>query len=425
MSLRRFPFKSVLALLIVGGLSAASYKPAVQKWKDYTKPNYRFGESVRGPITLVVNATGTIKPVQEVQVGAFVSGPILKLYADFNDRVKKDDLLAKIDPRIYDANLARDEAALATRMADVKRVEALLQQAKNDELRSQRLRELNKDFISDTEMDQFKFNRMSLEAQLIVANASVEQAKAARDTSHANVIYTEIVSPVNGIVIDRKIDEGQTLASQFQTPQLFIVAPDMDKKMLIFANVDEADIGLVREAQLHGQPVKFTVDAYPDDLFVGSIDEVRMSSTSTQNVVTYPVVVAAPNPDLKLLPGMTASLSFQIQEKTGVLKIPNAALRFYPEPRLVRPQDRAIVEGTEVPETEGEDSSDVQMSAVEKAETNRQRNRRHVWVVEGDFLRAIEVVTGLSDSKFTEIVSGEISEGQKFVTGIRPKTPGA
>ena len=147
------------------------------------------------------------------------------------------------------------------------------------------------------------------------------------------------------MVINRKIDPGQTLASQFQTPELFIVAPDMRKKMHIHALVDEADIGLIRQAQQEQKKVIFTVDAYLDDLFEGVVEEVRLSSTTTQNVVTYPVIVAAPNPDLKLLPGMTANISFQVEERQEVIKIPNAALRFYPKPEQVREEDRQLLEG--------------------------------------------------------------------------------
>src|SRR5262249_35270251 len=153
----------------------------------------------------------------------------------------------------------------------------------------------------------------------------------------------EIRAPVDGVVIDRKIDPGQTLAAQFQTPELFIIAPDMKKEMYVMASVDEADIGLIRRAQESNQPVHFTVDAYPDDLFEGKIGQVRMNSTTTQNVVTYPVVVTAPNPDMKLMPGLTANISFQISEKKDTIRIPNAALRFYPKPEQVRPEDRLLL----------------------------------------------------------------------------------
>src|SRR5205814_10062164 len=158
-----------------------------------------------------------------------------------------------------------------TRKADVDRVKALLQQAVNDERRAEALRAHNKEFVSDTEIDQFRFNRQSLAAQLTVAEASVKQAEASLDNSRVPLDYTEIRTPVDGTVIDRKIDPGQTLAAQFQTPELFVVAPDMKKEMHVIASVDEADIGLIRRAQEAGQPVRFTVDAYPDDLFEGTI----------------------------------------------------------------------------------------------------------------------------------------------------------
>ncbi len=207
------------------------------------------------------------------------------------------------------------------------------------------LRAKNENFLSDAERDQLQFNRMSLEAQLDVAKATVEQAEASLKNAQANLDYTRITSPVDGIVIDRKISPGQTLASSFQTPQLFVVAPRMREKMHVHALIDEADIGLIRAAQKQRLSVEFTVDAYLDDLFQGTIEEIRFSSTSTQNVVTYPVIVAAANLDLKLLPGMTASLSFRVDERKHVIKIPNAALRFFPESKYVREADRKLLEG--------------------------------------------------------------------------------
>jgi len=419
----RFPIKTVIAVLVLGTGAYFGFTPAKEAYEKYTRPKFREVEVSRGPIVAVVDATGTVQPVLSVTVGAFVSGPIEKLYVDFNDEVKKDQLLAKIDPRLYEANVARDRATLATQKAGVERARAQLQQAINDEKRSQALRRENKNFISDAEMDQFKFNRMSLEAQLVVAQASVEQAEANLKNSEANLAYTEIRSPVDGVIINRKIDQGQTLASQFQTPELFIVAPDMRTRMHILASVDEADIGLIREAQRRKLPVHFTVDAYPDDLFTGEIHQIRMSSTTTQNVVTYPVIVAAPNPDLKLLPGMTASISFQIDEAHEGLRIPNAALRFYPQRELVRPEDRPLLEGADGEgirnPKEASDSVGTQPSAQAKAEARRNRNKRHVWVQDGKYLRAIEVRTGPSDHKYTALEAGDLQEGQKLVTGIK------
>jgi len=410
---------AIVGVILVGTVAAA-YGPATRYIKERNRPRFREQAVARRTITSVVNSTGEVKPVLSVSVGSFVSGPIEKLHVDFNDRVKKDQLLAEIDPRIYVAALEGARAALITRKADVERVKALLQQAVNDERRSIALRKENPDFISKTEIDRFHFNRLSLDAQLKVANAEVQQAEAAVNNNEANLGYTKIRSPVDGIVINRKIDPGQTLAAQFQTPELFIVAPEMDKKMHIYASVDEADIGLIRRAKEEGQPVQFTVDAYPDDLFTGEIEQVRFSSTVTQNVVTYPVVVAAPNVDVKLLPGMTADLSFQIDEKKDVLCVPNAALRYYPLREHVRKEDHKLLDGADDDESEEED--DEEMSAREKAEAGAKRNRRHVWVKDGDLLRAVEVVVGISDTRYTEVKSGELRQGQKLVTGLKALT---
>ena len=412
--------KLVLVIMILAGIGAAAYKPAVQYWEDRNRPEWRQAEVKRGRITSVVNATGEVKPVLSVLVGSFVSGPVVELHADFNDEVKRDQLIAKIDPRIYDAAVARDRATLNTRKAEVKRAEAQLQQAVNDEKRSLALHEENRDFISRAELDQFKFSRMSLEAQLDVAKMAVKQADANLANSLTNLEYTDITSPVDGIVVERMIDTGQTLAAQFQTPELFEIAPQMREKMHIYASVDEADIGLIRKAADEGQPVRFTVDAYPDDLFVGTIEQVRFSSTTTQNVVTYPVIVAAPNPDLKLLPGMTANISFQVAERKDVLKVPNAALRFYPDRKHVRKEDRKLLDGSDRSEDE-DGTPESMLSADERAVVRQKRNHRHVWVVEDRFLRATEVVIGLNDNKFTELVSGEVETSQELVTGTKDR----
>jgi HlyD family secretion protein len=389
-------------------------------WKARHKPQFRQAEVVEGEIISVVNATGRVEPVSSVHIGSVVSGPIDRLYVDFNSVVKKGDPLAQIDERIYKAAKAADEALLKTRKAEVSRVKALLEQARNDETRAKALYKENPDYISDAELDQVTYTRRSLEAQLEVAEAAVDQAQGNLDNSVANLGYTLIESPVDGIVIERKIDPGQTLAAQFQTPELFVVAEEMDKRMFVYASIDEADIGLIRKAETRDERVEFTVDAYPDDLFEGKIFQVRINPTETQNVVTYPVVVEAPNPDMKLLPGMTANLSFHIENREDIVKIPNAALRFYPKKEQVRPQDHKLLDGTEVEEDEEDaGTNEEQISAVDRIEANRQRDKRHVWVVEGDYLHAIEVETGISDNKYTELITGPIDVGQKLVTGVR------
>jgi HlyD family secretion protein len=421
----KFLLKSIIVLFVLGASGYLAWPHVLAYWAARNKPVFRLAPVVRGDVTLVVNSTGTVQPVLRVQVGSVVSGPIKKLYVDHNAKVQKDELLAEIDPRIYKANVARDEAARATAKAEVERAKALLQQAKNDEARATNLRKKKADYVSDTEMDKLKYSRLSLEAQLALAEAQVLQAEGNLKNSEANLSYTRITSPVDGVVIDRKIDEGQSLAAQFQTPELFVVAPEMDKRMHVFASVDEADIGVIRDAQKQKNPVLFTVDAYPDDLFEGKIHQIRMNPLTLQNVVTYTIVVEAPNPQLKLLPGMTAKLSFQIAKHEGVVKIPNAALRFYPKPEQVRPEDRELLEGSQdaLSTEEGTENLESQRSAMERAAARKDRNRRHVWIVEGDFLKAVPVVIGLSDSKHTEMTSGPLAERQELVTGIKPKTP--
>ena len=416
--------KTLLRILLVVGilgvLCVPAYFGAAAYWKMVTRTKWRTAEVEQGRIIAVVNSTGTVKPKEKIIIGAFVSGPLLpKQLPDFNDEVKTGQILAEIDPMIYDANVNRDMANYDSRMADVSRVKAQLQQAINDERRALDLRAEDKTFIAQAEMDKFKFARMSLDAQLIVAEASAKQAKESYKYSETQRAYTLIKAPKDGIIIARLIEPGQTLASQFQAPVLFEIGVGMREEMQVHAAVDEADIGRIQEAQKRQLPVSFTVDAH-DELFHGVIDQIRLNSTTTQNVVTYPVVVKAANPDLKLLPGMTAAISFQVDERKDVVKIPNSALRFYPLPKQVRKEDVPILEGTQLKDDEQEaQQSETTLSAEERAENRRKRNRRHVWVEEGNFLKAVEVVVGLTDSQFTEMVSGSLKAGDKLVIGVQ------
>ncbi|MFL5329055.1 MAG: efflux RND transporter periplasmic adaptor subunit [Gemmataceae bacterium] len=402
--------------LILGGITvvlAGIGVPLSTWWQHRSAPKFTTAQISKGRIETVVNSTGTVKPVRSVSVGAFVSGPIAEINVDFNSVVKKDDLLARIDPRLWQAAVDRDRAQLSTQKAELSRVEALLQQAKNNEERARKLAAVNKEYLSGTEMDQYVYTRITLEAQVELAKASILQAEATLKNSEANLSYTEIRSPVDGMVIERKVDPGQTVAASFQTPEMFIVAPDMEKHMYVFASVDEADIGLIRTAQERGKEVKFTVDAYPGDLFPGKIFQIRKAATTTQNVVTYPVVIEAANPDLKLMPGMTANISFQIEGKEGVLRVPMAALRFVPPVHLVRPEDKHFIE-TPVSEQE----SAPQRSATEKSDLALKRRKRVLWLVEGEQLKAAKVTLGLSENQFAEIVGGDLSDGQAVVTGV-------
>jgi HlyD family secretion protein len=257
-------FVTIVVIILILGVAAVAWQPVSHYVALRSVPKWKTATVTEGNVAAVVNATGTIKPVLQISVGAFVSGPIAKIHVEFNEEVKKDQLMAEIDPRIYVAGVARDEAALANRRADVERAKAQLQQAIRDENRANTLREDDTAFIAQAEIDRVHYARLSLQAMVKVAETAVDQAQAQLDNSKLSLEYTKIISPCDGIVINRKIDPGQTLASQFQTPELFVVAPDMRKKMYVHAAVDEADIGLIKVAQEKQLPVTFTVDAYTD-----------------------------------------------------------------------------------------------------------------------------------------------------------------
>ncbi len=416
-------FKIFIVLAVIGAIGAAGYRPALDYWAQRYKVQWDTASIETGDITRYVNSTGTIQPVLSVSIGSFVSGPIVELNVDFNDEVKKNDVLARVDPRLFQANVDRDEATLATRQADLERIEAQLQQSLNNYMRGKKLRGSNKDFMSDREMDALTFEVKSLQAQRKLAKASIQQADASLETSRTNLKYCLVTAPVDGVVIDRKINPGQTLAAQFQTPELFIIAPDLREKVHVFASVDEADIGLIQKAKTQNRPVTFTVDAHPDEVFQGEIEQIRVSSTATSNVVTYPVVIAASNPDLKLLPGMTASISFEVDSTQSTLKLPNAALRFFPtDVKQVRESDRYLIDGSawkNKTKSAAEDDEDANQTASEKAEAEKKKNQRHVWVVDGELLKAVAITTGLTENRFTEMSQGELKLGDALVIGIK------
>jgi HlyD family secretion protein len=389
---------------VLAGAGAAGYH-RLHASRSAGNAAYRTAAVRRADITSVVNSNGTVQPVLSVQVGAFVSGPIQKVLVDFNAKVRANQLLAQIDPRTYKATVAHEEASLAHSRADLIRVQALLEQSVRNERRALSLQKKNA--IAEADVDQAVADRKSLAAQVLLAEAAIQQCDAALAIAKTNLEFTDIRSPVDGIVIDRKVDPGQTVAAQFQTPVMFVVAPDLQKKVYVYAAVDEADIGLIRAAQGRGEPATFTVDAYPKDTFAGKIAQVRLNPTTVQNVVTYTVIVESGNSQLKLLPGMTASLAFQIEKHAGVLTVPNAALRFRPKPEQVRESDRAILEEQSV-----DGGADAKTAAA-----GRGSNRRIVWLADGDLLSAVEIVTGLSDKTATEIVSGNLTEGQELAVG--------
>lgn len=437
----RWIWKIGLLGALVGGI-AMGYRPAREYWSGRNKVSFETKSVSTGDMVRLVNSTGEVKPVLSVSVGSFVSGPITDIYVDFNDEVKKGDVLARVDPRTFDAAVQGAKASLATSRAQLENIEAQLRQAVNNYQRGMAVRKKNRDYLSDREMDQLTFQVKSLQAQRRVARASIEQAVASLQNAQTNLDFCEIVAPVDGIVIDRKIDPGQTLAAQFQTPELFIVAPDLRDKVHVFASVDEADIGLIQKAYREKRPVKFTVDAHPDDEFEGQIEQIRVSSVKTSNVVTYPVVIAVANPDLKLLPGMTAYIDFEVDSVDDAILIPNAALRFFPtNVEWVCEEDQKLVDGSnwknseegdkegdkeedKVKEEDKDQEGEVGEKMVEDEEKqdgsdDSKGRKTHVWRVDGEKLRAIEVVVGLGDSEHTQCVEGDLKSDLELVTAVK------
>jgi HlyD family secretion protein len=412
--MKRFFFWIIVIGVVIGG-SAAGYSK-FHGPKQAASETYRTAKVRRGEIKSVVNSSGTVQPVQSVQVGAFVPGPITTVNVNFNDEVKADQILALVDKLIPKAQFDQAQAALSCAKANLLQAEAKAKQAERDWKRAQTL--LPEKAISDTDYDMAEANRDAAKATVASCKATIEQNTGALEMARSNLKYTEIKSPVDGVITDRKVDSGQTVATQFQTPVLFVVAPELYKRVYVQASVDEADIGMIREAQLRGEPVTFTVDAYPKDTFSGKIPPkigIRLTPTTVQNVVTYTVVVEAPNLERKLLPGMTANLSFQIEKRTNVLKVPNAALRFFPKPNEVRKCDLPILEGNSPDKKE---DLDAEATDEDPASKEKKRKERYVWVIDGDVLAVVKITTGLSDKSSTEVVAGDLKDGQEVVTGM-------
>lgn len=353
--------------------------------KDKNIIKYKTEKVMKGDIVASVTATGTVNPVTTVLVGTQVSGTIKNIYVDFNSPVKKGQVVAQIDPATFEAQVEQSRANLSTAQANLQRAEATLVDSKRTMERNRML--YSKNLIAKSDLDTAETNYETAKAQVDAARAQVEQAKASLKVAETNLMYTRIVSPVDGIVISRNVDVGQTVAASFQTPTLFTIAQDLTK-MQIDCNVSEADIGRVRK----GQIVEFTVDAYPDTIFRGKVFQVRNAPITIQNVVTYDVVVKVDNPDLRLKPGMTANVSIIIEAKKDVLKIPNAALRFRP-PEL---EIKKTIKG------------------------------KGVWIIENGTPARKEIVIGVSDGSFTEVISG-LREGDEVVvetlTKEKKKTP--
>jgi HlyD family secretion protein len=345
-------------------------------------PTYRTDPVTRGDIEQAVTATGTVNAVTTVLVGTQVSGTIKTLYVDFNSRVKKGQLIAQIDPSTFESQVLQAQANLLSAQANLEKAEAALVDAKRTYERNKEL--FAKNLVPRSDLDTAETNFRTNKAQVEVSKAQVEQAKASLDYSRQNLAYTKIISPVDGVVISRNVDVGQTVAASFQTPTLFTIAQDLTK-MQIDTNVAESDIGVVKL----GQEVDFTVDAYPDTMFKGKVWQIRQAPITVQNVVTYDVVIQVNNRDLKLMPGMTANVSIIIQMRKDVVRITNASLRF-------RMSERPSG------------------SAAGAAGTGGKKGPG-IWILENGKPKRIAITPGISDGNYTEVVSGDLKEGQNLI----------
>lgn len=365
---------------------------------DELPVRYRTAVIERGSLSRLVTATGTVNPVSTVQVGSQVSGTIKEIFVDFNSPVERDQRVAQIDPRSFAFKVKQAEANLATAQAQVMKDQADLDFKRQVLKRTRELFE--RDLIAKQDVEAAERDYDQMRAQLQLDQARIKQETAALEEARVNLGYTDIISPVDGIVVSRNVDVGQTVASSFQTPVLFLIARDLTK-MQVNANVSESDIGVVAEQQ----QVSFTVDAYPERKFMGMVTQVRNSPQTVQNVVTYDVVVSVDNADFALKPGMTANISIISAHRENVLKVPLAALRFRP-PTKKEPGHIA------------ESSSDQAQARLSEPGQNGQRR---VWVqAENQQLRPIPVRVGVSDEQFTELLEGNLAEGARVVTALVP-----
>ena len=336
-----------------------------------------------------ITATGSVEPVDTVAVGTQVSGIIDKIYVDFNSTVKKGQVLAVLDTKNLTSTLNSAKANLQSAQANLQSANAALGYQRANYNRYKAL--YQKGLISANDFESARLSSRQAEEQVAMIKESVVAAQESVRTAQTNLGYATIVSPIDGTIINKYVAEGQTVAASFSTPELFGVARDL-KKMQVLADVDEADIGDVRP----GESATFTVDAYPDDQFQGTVQQVRLGGSTSNNVVTYKVVISTSNADLKLKPGMTANVTIYTQQKSGVLSVPTKALRFTPAKETV--------------------------GKMKIKDISNAKNK--VWTIEGNNIVAHQVNIGMSDGTHTQIVSG-VKQGQKVITGVDVKTDDA
>lgn len=355
---------AILAIVVISGFMV----------KANSGPKFQTAPVTKRTITQIVEASGTINPVNTVSVGSTVSGLISAIYVDFNSVVKKGQLLAEIDPRTFQATVDQNRAAMNNAEAALAEVQATLEMSTKTYNRYKNL--YSRNFIPKSELDQAESDYKAGLAKVNAAKFKIQQARAQYEQSVVNLNYTKVIAPVDGMIISREIDLGQPVAATLQAPELFTIAQDLEE-MQIEVNVSEADIGEVKE----GQDVMYTLDGYPNSTFYGKVTQVRISPTTVSNVVTYSVIVKVDNAELKLKPGMTANVSIITSEVKDALCVPNRALKFSPPDNTQRYEQQGL------------------------------------WIVEKGKARRVNIKTGASDDNYTQVISDEITEGTRVATG--------
>ncbi|HZH04958.1 MAG TPA: efflux RND transporter periplasmic adaptor subunit [Myxococcaceae bacterium] len=350
------------------------------------KIRYETAQVDRGPIVAKVTATGILSALVTVQVGSQVSGRIAEIHADFNSQVEKGQVIARIDPQLFQAALEQTRANTLAAAASVARAKVEAANAQRQLVRSQTLRQQN--LIAQADLDTATATAESAAAQVQAAEAQLAQARAARSQSEVNLRYTEIVAPVSGTVISRSVDVGQTVAASLQTPTLFTIAEDL-RRMQVDTSVAEADVGKLQP----GMKATFTVDAYPGERFEGTIRQIRNAPQTVQNVVTYDAVIDVSNPELKLKPGMTCNVTVAYANRADALRVPNAALRFRPTPQMLGAAPGAPVKPLPPPVI----------------------GERTAYRLEGGKPVPAKLETGVSDGTVTELLGGGLKAGDAVI----------
>lgn len=377
--------------------------------KNDISPQYKTAQVQQGNLIVTVTATGELEPVNQVEVGTEVSGTIETVAVNYNDRVKAGQVLARLDTETLQAQVLKSQAALESAQANLLEARASVVEARNELRRLNHVHELSGGKVPsrhDLDAAEAAFNR--IQAEEVSAKAKIAEAKATLRVDQTNLAKAVIRSPINGIVLERKVEPGQTVAASLQTPVLFTLAEDL-AQMELHVDVDEADVGQVK----HGQDATFTVDAYPDRIFSARITEVRYAPQTEEGVVTYETLLSADNSDLSLRPGMTATADILVKKVENAILVPNVALRFTPpeQEQQDTKRTRGLV-GTLLPRPP------MRSTSKKHQDTPTHSRYKHVWALRDGVPVAIPVTVGTTDGSMTEVVAGEIKPGMSLLVDI-------